>query len=196
MAVLHVGIDYSMSCPAICIYDDAGPKFCFPNCSIYFLTPKKAFQGRFKNVIGHEHLEWADDQQRFHQISEWALKVILGNYGDYHTKINLWMEAYSYGSKGSVFNIAENTGLLKHKLWLEKIPIQTVPPTTIKKFATGSGKGNKDPMYAAFKDKTGKSLYELFNKDEKTVKIDSPIGDIVDSYFICEYGFSHFLKTL
>ena len=50
----------------------------------------------------------------------------------------------------AVRSIAENTGLLKHKLYKIKVPTKPVPPTVIKKYATGKGNANKELMYEAF----------------------------------------------
>jgi crossover junction endodeoxyribonuclease RuvC len=59
------------------------------------------------------------------------------------------LEGYSYGSRGrSVFDIGELGGgvrLLLHRL---DIPFVEVPPSTLKKYATGQGNAGKDAMIA------------------------------------------------
>ncbi len=54
--------------------------------------------------------------------------------------MNKLLEGYSFGSKGKVFHIAENTGILKYKIHNMGVPLEVIPPTTVKKFATGQRK--------------------------------------------------------
>lgn len=92
-------------------------------------------------------------------------------------------EGYSFGSKGQVFDLAENTGMMKYKLYKDGYPIVVVPPTVIKKFATGKGNANKEAMYSAW-SKINPSLFDLFGVKESKTKIPSPINDIVDAYYL------------
>jgi crossover junction endodeoxyribonuclease RuvC len=78
------------------------------------------------------------DEDRYDDISNWAINIT-----QKHDVDNVILEGYSYGSTGKVFNIAENTAILKYNLWDSRIPFLIVPPTTIKKFATGKGNANK-----------------------------------------------------
>jgi len=60
------------------------------------------------------------------------------------------IEGYSFGSQGrSVFQIAELGGILRWKLHRMEVPFVDVPPSTLKKYATGIGNANKDVMIAA-----------------------------------------------
>jgi len=95
------------------------------------------------------------------------------------------LEGYAYTAQGRVFNIAENTGILKYKLWQSRIPVEVVPPTTIKKTATGKGNSDKSKMYEQFMEDTSVPLMELVSPDK--TKISNPVCDIVDSYYICKY---------
>ena len=65
------------------------------------------------------------------------------------------MEGYSFGSTGRVFNIAENTGILKYNLWAALIHFDVLAPTTVKKFATGSGSASKVDMFNQFVEENG-----------------------------------------
>ena len=94
------------------------------------------------------------------------------------------------GSKGRVFNIAENTGVLKYKLWQSRIPVTITPPTTIKKFATGKGNADKFAMYEAFKKETKVDLRKEISPNKKDVG--NPVSDIIDSYYICKHLHSTF----
>ena len=96
------------------------------------------------------------------------------------------IEGYAFGAVGRVFQIAENCGLLKYKLWKQGIPYSVPAPTEIKKFATGKGNANKDMMLDSFKEETGVDIRVKLD----IIKGYNPISDIVDAYFIAK--FEHF----
>ena len=66
---------------------------------------------------------------------------------------------------------------------MKDIPVFTIAPTVIKKFATGKGNAKKDMMLSNFITSTGCDVRQVLDYAG-----DNPISDIVDSYFICEYG--------
>ena len=166
-----VGIDYSLTSPAISV----GFK------KYYFLTNKKKYIGKIsEDIIGYEHREWTDPIERFRNISDFAIDIIkpLSNP-------KVYIEGYSYGSKGqALFQIAENTGILKYRLQEEKIPYDIVVPSVVKKGATGKGNANKELMYEQFCKDTKTDLMKMMD----TVKVTNPISDIVDSYYIAKVG--------
>jgi hypothetical protein len=53
------------------------------------------------------------------------------------------LEGYAYNAKGRVFHIAENTGILKYKMFQRGVPLDIVEPTKVKKFATEKGNASK-----------------------------------------------------
>lgn len=173
------GIDYSMSCPALHMSNNP---LDFESGISYFLIDSNKFIGTFKNIVGIKSESYDSDENRFDNISNIFLDLLIKHKVEF-----VGIEGYSFGSsKGLVFNIAENTGLLKHKLWKNNIPFSVYPPKTIKKFATENGNANKDMMYDSF----GVDLKTILSYTKSTVG--SPIGDIVDSYYICKY---HYIKT-
>ena len=89
------------------------------------------------------------------------------------------------GSKGKVFHIAENTGILKYTLYKNKVKYATVPPTVVKKFASGKGNSKKEQMYEAFIKETGTDLIKLLSYEKQ---LGNPITDIVDSFYLAKYG--------
>ena len=100
------------------------------------------------------------------------------------------IEDYSMGSKGKVFHIAENTEVLQYNLWLKKIQYKKIPPTALKKWVTGKGNATKEVMYQQFLKEEKIDIFDLLGMTmPKTGKIDSPISDIVDSFFLCRYAF-------
>lgn len=176
--MIVAGLDWSMSCPSICIHDTKKP-LTFENCTFYFLIANKKFNKSWDNVHGFFNSEWKSEQERFDNISEWAIAILKKN----EVK-QACLEGYSMGSKGLIFNIAENIGLLKHKMWKEGIDFITPSPTQVKKSFSGKGNANKEVMYAALKEQNPKIDLEL---KIGTKAKDSPISDIVDSYALVKH---------
>jgi len=176
------GIDYSMTSPAICFYTDTTGKLDFANCECYYLTQSKKYEVSFKNIVGN-YFEYDEDlNKRYDKISSYFLDRI---YERNVTKV--FIEGYSMGSSGRVFNIAENTGILKYRFWNLGIDYAVVPPTVIKKFATGKGNANKEKMQESFESENSIRLKEELKQTEKQW---NPSSDIIDAYYICKYGYT------
>ena len=174
-----VGIDYSLTSPAVCINNEGEYMF-------YYLTNKKKYIGQMaKNIMGFEHSEYKTPIERFTQISTWAINQF--NRLEYNLKnIKIFIEGYSFGSKGQgIFQIAENCGILKYRLEQLKLSYETVVPSVVKKGATGKGNADKDMMYEAFLKETKIDLKKIFD----TEKVGNPVSDIVDSYYIQKIGY-------
>jgi len=183
--MIVAGIDYSLSCPAICVYDSSEGEFNFKNSHFYFRSNLARFD-KFKkeNVHGENHKTYDCDMDRYDDIADWALSIMV----DKGVK-KAFLEGYSYGSTGRVFHIAENTAILKYNLWDSKIIVDIVPPTTIKKFATGKGNSNKQKMHDSFVEENPSADLCSF-LTPRSSNIISPVSDIVDAYFITKYGLS------
>lgn len=179
-----VGIDYSLNSPAICI---AGDDFDFDKCSFHFLTSKKKHICKFgKNIFGYEIKDYKTPIERFTNISTWALDIIHKHKTD---TAKVFIEGYSFGSKGqAVFQIAENCGILKYRLQLSpSILYDTVVPSVVKKFASGKGNADKQLMYDSFIKHTKQDLLKMFDMG----KLNNPVTDIVDSYYIAKVGYEN-----
>jgi hypothetical protein len=175
------GIDYSMTCPAICVYNGDSKSFSFSRCKFYYLTDRKKYNASFLlNIKGEEFKDYDNDYTRYDSLSEWAMKYLTGLE-------QLCIEGYSFGSKGKVFHIAENTGVLKYKIFQLRIPLEVASPSQIKKMATGKGNATKEDMHDAFYMETKTNLIETITPGRTDVI--SPVGDIVDSYYICKFLF-------
>ena len=176
-----VGIDYSLTSPAVCINNEGEYMF-------YYLTSKKKYIGQMaKNIIGFEHQEYDTPIKRFSQISDWAINTF--NRLTYDLKnLKVFIEGYSFGSKGqAIFQIAEKCGILKYRLQQLNLSYDTVVPSVVKKGATGKGNADKDMMYEAFLKETKIDLKKIFDTD----KVGNPISDIADSYFIQKVGYEN-----
>ena len=183
------GIDYSLTSPAICVYkEENGGYFDFDRCVLHYLFNNKR-QGQLAsrcgidNIRGEAYPEWNCEEERHDNLSSWAYRIIQGCD-------EVYLEGYAFATaaQAGVRSIAENTGLLKHKMWKNKVPFKSFPPTVIKKFATGKGNANKDVMYEAFVDEllTPTDLKELLTP--KATKVRNPVSDLVDAYFIAKCG--------
>ena len=176
---LKVGIDYSMTCPAICL--SFAEDVSWDTCKVHYLTNKKKYVGSFADgkIVGEIlYKDWDCQQERFHALSNWIMIQL-----KLDSCIKVYLEDYSLGSKGRVFSIAENTGILKFKLYQQGNPLILIPPSIIKKYATGKGNANKELMYESFYNETKVDLQNILN-----CSITNPLTDIVDAYFICKYG--------
>ena len=198
---MKIGIDYSLSSPGICVNTSEG-EFRYEDCTFYFLTNTKKFDNTFKIItapvgmrresvefIGSAHQTYTSEPQRYSQIADWAISIIehtcLRQFLTKKERVDpiIQIEDYSFGSTGRVFHIAENLGLLKYKLKMEcGWDYTLLPPSVIKKFATGKGNANKDLMLHAFQEETHTNLGKVFDTTSK-----SPVSDVADAYFICKY---------
>jgi len=180
-----IGIDYSLTSPAICIADES---FDFSKCEFYYLTSKKKHLGKvYKNITGDEHKEYNDPIERFTNISDWVFKSI-HTLSNVHQGMEIYIEGYSYGSKGqAIFQIAENCGILKHRLSERKLTYGIVVPSVVKKMATGKGNADKEKMYEQFTKDTKIDLKKVFDMN----KLNNPVTDIIDSYYIAKSGYEN-----
>ena len=172
-----IAIDYSMTCPAICILAD---DLSFQNSYFYYLTDIKKYVNDRGNIHGQLHLPYKNSMQRYEQIAWWVINVAHIN----PTLDTVFLEDYSLGSKGLIWNVAENTAILKYFLHYRCIRYITVPPTVIKKSFSLKGNATKEVMYEAFVQKTGVDLLSIVG----SLKVANPVSDIVDAYALALYG--------
>jgi hypothetical protein len=178
---MHIaGIDYSLNGPSICVFDTKN-KFNFDNCSFYYLTDTKKYATTFRgNIHGESFADYNGDCERYGSISDWVMRICIGCS-------RVALEGYAYNATGRVFNIAENTGVLKYKLYQASIPVYVIEPTVVKKLATGKGNADKQMMFDSFFEETKLDLHNMITPNKTNVG--SPVTDIVDSYYICKQLF-------
>lgn len=173
------GIDYSLSSPAIVVCDVSDGTFQWKNCESFFLTGTKKYDGVLnESCFGEQHQEYKSDIERYTNIATWAIDKMT------HCDI-VALEGYAMGAKGRVFNIAENTAILKFIMEDEMLPYKIVAPTELKKYATGKGNANKEAMHEAFVNETGVSLQEALTPGLD--KIGNPVSDVVDAYYLAKW---------
>jgi crossover junction endodeoxyribonuclease RuvC len=174
-----VGIDYSLSCPAVCVLNSKG----FQSSQFYYITTKKKYEGKSKNITGFLMKPWEDPIERFKLLSDFVLENLPDNS-------IIFIEGYSFGSKGrAIFQIAENGGILKYRLTGQEYHI--IPPANVKKFATGKGNANKEKMYNQLIQDEGVDLKKQLGQET----LDSPVTDIIDAYYIAKCGYESIKGT-
>ena len=182
------GVDYSLTSPAICVWKSDNDRiFDFDSCDVYYLenTSRPAEHGVL-NLHSESYPEWETEEQRHDILSDWAMSIIQG--------CEVFIEGYAFATSGKshVRSVAENSGLLKHKLYKSKHEYNSVPPSVVKKYATGRGNANKEVMYDAFNAElvTPPDLQQRLKPKSK--KLSNPVTDIVDAYFIAKWGWEGF----
>jgi hypothetical protein len=186
-----VGIDYSMTSPAIAIYRGKPKDFHWKKVEFHYYTPITALAKDWERdgkpwCRGYGSLTiHANNEERFLRLATWTLATVVGKLGELvpnPKNVRVALEDYALGGSGRVFEIAENTGCLKQILRAAEYDFDLYPPTVVKKFATGKGNSDKDKMYAAWLEETEFDIWK--EMIPKRGKISSPVTDIVDAYFI------------
>lgn len=176
MRIKRAGIDYSITSPGICIgFDDEVPVF------HAFRSAKK--QMSHPNLVLYDYPEWITQEERLDKLATWVLQIV-------QEADVIQMEGYAMAGKGRVFDLAEAAGLVKHFLYKIGKQILIIPPTNAKKFATGSGGAKKNQMVLAYnKENSAIDIFGILGRkfDPLNKKVASPMGDIVDSYWMWKY---------
>lgn len=159
----------------------------FEDESFHFHTGLKKLPKKIDSIYisGYTVKEFNKDgnAERYFQNAQNILSICLDK------KVHLvGIENYAYGyggqNPGRVFDIAEFTGMIKCLLIQNNIQIKTFTPSEIKKFATKKGNASKVLMCEQyFNDNKNSPLIDFIN-EFKLNKYESPINDLVDSWYI------------
>lgn len=169
-----MGIDFSMSSPAMVVLDSRAP-LAFEESEVRYMTSVRKAAGQHGNMHGVFHGTYLSDEHRYDAITE--------NFTQHLTQDDrVLIEDYAFAAKGRVFHIGECTGLLKHKLWKAGINFDVATPGQIKKIGCGRGNASKQEMMQAFTEQTGIDLKSVLKLTEKQ---DNPASDIVDAWAAC-----------
>ena len=162
------GIDYSITSPAFTIYD--GSTF---NTFYLVARDRDLVLGRETSETLNPKLypKYSTDMERYSRLASWVCDELMWQHRPYCA-----IENYAYAATGRVFNIGENTGILKYKLHQNRLMYETVTPQIVKKFATGKGNAKKVDMAEAFTKETGLDLTGI-----------KQWSDISDSYWISRW---------
>lgn len=170
------GVDLSITSPAVTVFDDESKTFTFHCLNS---NTKLVSNAPFFHTL---YPDWKTSEERFDKVSQWVFDLV-------ENCSSVFLEGYAYGATGLVFNIAENAGLIKHKLFKANIPLEQFAPATIKKFATGKGNAKKEMMEEAWNKDVGLNIREALGQTWKTKLPMNPSSDIIDSYYIVKLGY-------
>lgn len=198
MSNIYVGIDLSITSPGISILCDD---------SVILLSYSEHIK---QNIIlsdqthqiiliantmkySKEHA-FQRTKHNAEKIVELINNLLINLKGKNH--IEFWMEGYSYGATGMIFNIAEMGGIVKYMIEKEyQTRINVIAPSTSKKFATGKGNATKEAIGTALitsNNDLGKLFSTIANKikgkSKKNFIFESPINDLTDAYYISKYA--------
>ena len=196
-----VGIDYSMTSPAIAIYRGDPKDFHWKKVEFHYYTPITALAKDWERsgqtwCRGYGSLTiHANNEERFLRLATWTLATVVGKLGELvpdPKNVYTALEDYALGGKGRVFEIAENTGCLKQILRAAEYQFDLIPPTVVKKFATGKGNSKKEQMYDAWMKETKFDIWKIMTPGRG--KVSSPVTDIVDAYYLLKIAIDNHTK--
>ena len=183
-----IGIDYSLTSPALTLYNGNDKwNYSSGSCTHFCLAHNERQRSKWAEIRSVKldmYPAWETDLQRYHGLANWVINCCITAISPERPKA--YIEDYAYAATGRVFHIAENMAILKDTLTKWGIKYEMIAPTVIKKYATTKGNANKEKMYDAFTDETNRKLLDEFN-----IKLNNPITDIVDSYYIAKYGHAY-----
>ena len=178
--MVYAGIDYSLNCHAMCIYDSDDGDFCHQNCRYYFnqnnLSQKEQLLRKswdIPNIYPNTQYQIEDYIPRYTVLADWFISILVLE----GVKV-VAMEDYALGAQGKVFNIAECTYTLKSYMYMLGLEVNRYAPTLVKKYFTGKGNANKDLMVENYDLKYNVDIKKILCKNNT----DSPVSDIVDSH--------------
>lgn len=173
-----IGIDYSLSCPCACVLSEDKS---FIKSEVFYLTSTKKYADNWNNILGVLQKPYKNFMERYGNNADFFIERLQPKKDDV-----IFIEDYAMHSIGRTFDLAENAGILKYKLYQMGVNAKIISPTVIKMFFHGKGNADKNKMYEAFVSRTNIDLRKLFGCYAK--KLPSPITDIVDAWALALTG--------
>jgi len=174
------GLDLSMSCPAITIFD-CDKTLCLENLEFHYLIgTKKQIKVQYEPFVSiGENIptDYKNNDDRWHQIATWVYNTV---------KECEWvnLESQSFGSIGSALcQISEMHGVVRNYMFRNNINILLTPPSQNKKKFSGKGNATKLEMISAFDSKYNCNIMQEYNIIGNNLH---PVEDIVDSVALME----------
>lgn len=131
-----IGLDLSRTCTGVCLLTE---------------STFNAFTIRPKDLQGMKKLQFLRDQL-FEKIDQFHPTLVV-------------IEGYSYKSNNKPFKIGEYAGIIKLGLYDRGIYTIVIPPTSVKRFATGDGGASKREVRDAIKTRYGWTIKSLDASD-------------------------------
>lgn len=195
--MIYIGIDQSIGFTGITVYRPGAPtEHIFYGITHkkhtkwdkFYKNPPVGFVNRLK-VFDYIKDEKSDDNNRNEHIKFNNIKRIVGwidfifnilqrNFPD--DEIDVRMEGVSFGSRQTtaIVELAALNYFIRNLCVEYGFKYTILPPTVIKKFATGNGQADKELMTESFL---------ALNPDMRTVHKYIKMDDIADSYFMACY---------
>ena len=121
--MIIIGIDPSLTSTGLCVMSKQGE-----------LLETYAVNSRFNGV------------KRLQDIKNKLVEKCCHNHNAIDKAITVFIEGYSYGSKNGREELGELGGVIRLMLYEQKIPFIDIAPTSLKKYTTGKGMGDKVAM--------------------------------------------------
>lgn len=165
-----LGLDLSINSPGFTI--NAGNDFFFYNIQT---TKKWVFSNDSWDIISFPS-DWCSLNQykRIIVIRDFVSMII-----ERHNVAKIHFEGYAFGASSSaVTGLAELGGVIRTMVFERGLDMDIIPPSSVKKFATGKGNAKKEQMVAAFKS-------QILVPD--AISNCPSLNDIADSFFISKF---------
>lgn len=198
--ISQIGIDFSLTSPAMTIIDDEIRFFSFTRG---YKEKSKTFNvhTNLKNtntceIINFDTFEPNGDYSKLelskskhaNYLADLIIKTLLENVKTDFYKIGI--EGFSYNSKGQSFiDLILYNSVLRNKILQLDCDFHIIAPTFIKKNATSKGNANKEKMLESFiKDENNKLTDFIISNSINTLeKVVKPIDDVIDSFYISKF---------
>ena len=200
MKEYFIGIDQSLNSSGLCIltYENGKQKseyFSIVKTAKLSKKEKIAVEGldnfeynlleivNLKDYENDNHLKEYYKTLNFISVLDKIFNIIKDHVKSKKSNIYIVQEGISYGSTlrtRSIFDLAGLNYMLRYKLLdftknFTNSKFWIIPPTEIKKFATGKGNANKELMVTTFK-----AIYPKFDLPK--------VDDISDAFFMAQYA--------
>jgi len=172
------GIDYSLTCPAVCVYNGADTRPTFRECHYHYLTKTQKYVGRFGPCMGHAYPSYDHPMVRYSTIADWVVDCLRRHRSELWEVPLVGIEDYAFSANGRITDLSEYTGILKHKLYDMGIPYKTISISSVKKALVGVGNADKGKISEVY----GKEIPSVFQLGK------SPISDCLDAYGVLLAG--------
>ena len=182
--MIKIGIDPSINCTGICIYDTKTNEHTYYMIVGKMTKKMQQFNNKYVKILEYDkELDSKADYSTKEYQKTKNFSNICYHINEILNKYNadiVQMEGISYGSRGSSA-LADLAGLnffIRYEILKNGINFKILAPTSVKKFAVGNGGVEKDVMIASWK-KLDKNISDI-----SEIKLD----DLADAYFLahCE----------
>lgn len=180
--MIVIGIDLSLNCTGLCIFNGIE--------NVYYMLPTKMtkkmkeFKHKYINIIQVDKI--LSDKNASYREKEKNktinIRNICASIEDVIIKYKpskIIIEGIAYNATGTVADLSGLNYCVRMIAIKYNIDLEIISPTSVKQFAVGNGRAEKDVIIDAWK-----RVDNNINDIEKGIKID----DLSDAYFIAHYG--------